>query len=437
MGTFDRPNLVYRVIPQIDVYTQTLEALRRHPGQAAIVYCLSRNDTEQMAEFLKANRIKAAPYHAGLNPEQRRKTQEAFAEERLDVVAATVAFGMGIDRGDVRCVVHATMPKSIEHYQQETGRAGRDGLEAECVLFYSVCDVIRWEGLISKNIGSIQDPQQAAQVELAMRRLLEQMQRLCSSVRCRHRALSEHFGQSYAASNCGACDVCLEEMEAIPDSTVVAQKILSCVARVREGFGAGHVTDVLLGANTERIRQLGHDQLSTYGLLKDEQKASLMNLVNQLIDQRLLDRSTGDYPILRLNAASWEVMRGSRPVRLVRPKGVKRTRAGQEEWTGVDQGLFEALREHRRDIAAEHSVPAYVVLGDKALRELARARPSTPEALETIRGFGMRKATELGGRFVERIHDYCREHSLATDVGAGTAVRRPKRRPRRSDRIDF
>ncbi|HYT58313.1 MAG TPA: RecQ family ATP-dependent DNA helicase, partial [Verrucomicrobiae bacterium] len=231
VGTFDRPNLVYRVVPRVDARAQALEVLRRHQGKAAIVYCISRNDTESMAAFLQANQLRAAFYHAGMEADERRRTQDAFAAEEIDVVAATVAFGMGIDRSDVRCVIHAAMPKSIEHYQQETGRAGRDGLEAECVLLYSGADVLRWESLIEKSAVDAKEP---AGVIAASRELLDHMRRLCTGVYCRHRKLSEYFGQEYVRPNCEACDVCLNEVEGLADATVTAQKILSCIARAGE-----------------------------------------------------------------------------------------------------------------------------------------------------------------------------------------------------------
>jgi ATP-dependent DNA helicase RecQ len=419
VGTFDRPNLVYRIIPRADVYAQTLEVVRRHAGQAVIVYCLSRRNAEDMAEYLQTSGVRAAHYHAGMDADERRTTQDAFAQEKLDVVAATIAFGMGIDRSDVRCVIHATMPKSVEHYQQETGRAGRDGLEAECVLFYSAGDVIRWERLLEKNAGS---GECADEVVAAAKQLLAQMRQFCARTHCRHRMLSEYFGQSYPAANCGACDVCLDEMDSLPDATVVAQKILSCVARVEERFGVVHVVNVLLGADTERIRQCGHANLSTYGLLKDTDKKTLVNLVHQLVDQGLLERSDGEYPVLKLNAASWDVLRGSRTVRLLQPKvgRAKRSRTEETSWEGVDRGLFESLRELRRDIAAERGVPAYVVFGDATLRELARVRPASIDSFLNVHGIGQRKAADFGERFIRHLVNYCRKHDLETDVGVGT-----------------
>jgi len=415
VGTFDRPNLVYRVIPRVDTRLQVIEVLRRHSRQAAIVYCITRNDTEAMASALQDHGLRAAFYHAGMEADERRGTQDAFASEQIDVVAATVAFGMGIDRSDVRCVIHAAMPKSVEHYQQETGRAGRDGLEAECVLLYSAADALRWESLIEK---SARDAKAPAEVIAAARGLLEHMRRFCTGVHCRHRRLSEYFGQLYSKPTCGACDVCLNEVEGLADATVTAQKILSCVTRVGEHFGAAHIVDVLLGADTERVRRWGHEKLTTYALMKGANRKSLTNMVYQLLDQDLLERSNDEFPVLRLNEASWEVLRGQRAVRLLQPKKkVEKTRFDEQSWEDVDPGLFESLRILRREIARERNVPAYVLFSDATLRDMARLRPGSPDALLSIRGVGERKVTDLGQRFLEVIVTYCHDNRLPLDTG--------------------
>jgi ATP-dependent DNA helicase RecQ len=414
VGTFDRPNLVYRIVPRLDARAQVLEILQRHRRQAAIVYCISRKDTESMASFLQANQLRAAFYHAGMEAEERRRTQDDFAAEDLDVVAATVAFGMGIDRSDVRCVIHAAMPKSIEHYQQETGRAGRDGLEAECVLLYSAADVLRWESLIEKSAG---DAEAAPEIIAASRQLLDHVRRLCSGVHCRHRKLSEYFGQEYLKPTCEACDVCLNEVEGLADATVTAQKILSCVARAGEHFGAEHIVDVLLGASTDRIRRWHHEELSTYGLMKGTARPALTNMLYQLIDDGLLERTTDERPVLRLTDASREVLRGNRSVQLLQPKTkVKKTRFDEKSWESVDAGLFETLRNLRRQLADERRVPAYVLFSDATLRDMARVRPGSPNALLGIRGVGERKLADLGERFLEIIETYCRENRLPLDV---------------------
>ena len=416
VGTFDRPNLVYRIVPRVDARAQVLAILQRHANQAAIIYCLSRNDTESMASFLQSNKIRAAHYHAGMESDQRRRTQEEFASEALDVVAATVAFGMGIDRSDVRCVIHAAMPKSVEHYQQETGRAGRDGLEAECVLLYSAADVLRWDSLIARNAN---DADTTPESIAASRQLLDHMRQICSGVHCRHRKLSEYFGQAYPKPNCEACDVCLSEVEGLADATVTAQKILSCVARVGERFGIAHIVDVLAGANTERVRRWEHEKLSTHGLMKDTDRKTLTNMLYQLIDNGLLDRTDEDYPVLRLNDASREVLKGQRTVMLLQPKikaKVKKTRFDEQSWANVDEGLFETLRALRRKLADQRGVPAYVLFNDATLRDMARTRPGSPGTLLNIRGVGEKKLADIGQPFLEAISNYCREKRLALDL---------------------
>jgi ATP-dependent DNA helicase RecQ len=417
VGTFDRPNLVYRVIPRVDARKQVLEVLRRRPGDAAIVYCISRNDTESMAAALKANGLRAAYYHAGMEADARRQTQDAFTSEALDVVVATVAFGMGIDRSDVRCVIHAAMPKSIEHYQQETGRAGRDGLEAECVLLYSAADVLRWESLIERSAA---ESDAATESIAASRELLGHMRRLCTTVHCRHRTLSEYFGQDYSEPKCDACDVCLGEVEGLTDATLTAQKILSCVARAGQQFGAEHIVDVLLGADTERVRRWGHEKLTTYGLLKGTERKSVSNMIYQLIDEGLLERTADQRPVLRLNETSWSVLRSQRTVRLLQLKTkVVKSRVEQESWENVDHDLFESLRNLRRELATERGVPAYILFSDTTLRDMALIRPGSAAALLSIRGVGERKLADLGQRFLDHIAKYCRANGLT--LGATTA----------------
>jgi ATP-dependent DNA helicase RecQ len=424
VGTFDRPNLVYRIVPRVDAQLQVLEVLRRHPGEAAIVYCISRKDTEIMAEALQANRLRAAFYHAGMEPDERRRTQDAFASEEIDVVAATVAFGMGIDRSNVRCVIHAAMPKSIEHYQQETGRAGRDGLEAECVLLYSAADAIRWESLIERSAA---ESTGAAEIIAASRELLGHMRRVCTAVLCRHRMLSEYFGQEYSKPQCEGCDVCLNEVEGVADATITAQKILSCVARAGEGFGAEHIVDVLMGANTERVRRWRHEQLSTYGLMKGTNRKALTNMVYQLLDNGLLERTAEERPVLKLNEASRAVLRGERTVQLLQPKErVSKTRFDEQSWEHVDHGLFESLRVLRREIADERNVPAYVLFSDATLRDMARVRPGSAPMLLNVRGVGERKLADLGQRFLEHIASYCRAKDLSMDAAVGNRPRRER-----------
>ncbi len=449
VGIFDRPNLTYRILPRVDLHAQIIEIIRRHPREAVIVYCLTRKDTETVSSVLKANGIDAAHYHAGLTSEVRRKTQEAFSEERLDVVVATVAFGMGIDRSDVRCVIHAAMPKSIEHYQQETGRAGRDGLEAECVLLYSAADVMRWQRLIELSAAESGNPEESLAPQ---RELLKHINGLCTTLECRHQALTRYFGQEYqppeppevmqsgkaldselpgGSGGCRACDVCLDEVESMPDATMITRKIISCVARLKQGFGVGYLVQVLRGASTQQVRDWKHDDLSTYGLLREIPEKVLTNLVYQLVDQNLLARSGGDRPVVMLNEQSIAVMKGEREVKLIEPRTgpVQKTQPVVESWEGVDKGLFEHLRELRRAIAQERAVPAYVVFGDKTLRSMATIRPASIDSMMIVHGVGEKKLADLGQQFVEAIVDFCVEHDLSTDErdGAGPAgIVRPK-----------
>jgi ATP-dependent DNA helicase RecQ len=284
VGNFDRPNLVYRVLPRHNVLKQTLDVLERHESEAGIIYCLRRRDVDELAASLHAKKIKVRAYHAGMVGDERQAAQEAFASEQVDVIVATVAFGMGIDRSNVRFVLHTAMPKSLEHYQQETGRAGRDGLEAECVLLYSGGDLYTYRSILTK---SAKEAGSETHLPNAFKHL-DDIDRFCRGALCRHAALVRYFGQEYQGVNCNACDVCLGDTEGVPDATVVAQKILSCVARVKENFGIGHVTAVLRGENTENVLKRGHEKLTTFGLLKGHSKADVRDWVYQLIGQGVL-----------------------------------------------------------------------------------------------------------------------------------------------------
>jgi len=435
VGTFDRPNLTYRVLPRFDLERQVAEAIGRHPDAAAIVYCISRKDTEALAASLRERGITAAAYHAGLAAGTRTKVSADFRAERLPVVVATVAFGMGIDRSDVRLVVHAAMPKSLEHYQQETGRAGRDGLPAECLLLYSAADGAKWRSIVERGAAETGTPSEtlAAQLEL-----LQQMQRLANRAACRHKALSEHFGQDYPHANCGACDYCLQELEPVEGAPVIAQKILSAVARTGQRFGSSYVIDVLRGSRNQKVVSRGHDRIPTFGLLADVPAPRLGNFIDQLVDADDLARSDGEYPVLTLTAGSAQLLRGERQALLLAPKAAiempARRRGGRDRSGGsesldvaelapAEQGLFGALRTLRRDIASALGVPPYVVFSDVTLVELARVRPSTREAMLQVRGVGNKKIETFGERFLQAVADYCTRADLPLDARAGSRPR--------------
>ncbi|HEX6465235.1 MAG TPA: DNA helicase RecQ, partial [Vicinamibacterales bacterium] len=394
VGSFDRPNLVYRVIPRASLKRQLQDVLDRHRGEAGIVYCTSRREVDALAAWLSSDasprRVRAVPYHAGLSDEERHRNQDAFINEDADVVVATVAFGMGLDRSDVRFVVHAGAPQSLEHYQQESGRAGRDGLEAECLLIYSTADFLKWRMMLERN-GELTD---------ARRTLLREMERYAAGVRCRHRHLLAYFGETYGRDDCGACDYCLGELEAVSDPIVTARKVLSCVARVGQRFGAGHVANVLCGSESEQVRTRHHDRLSTFGLFRDAPQAEVRGYIEQLTAQGLLRQTDEPYPVLALtqdgvamlkDASSRTDLSLARQRRVTRERRVERSRARGESWQGVDHDLFDRLRAVRLRIARARGVPPYVIFHDTTLRELARLKPKTVDALQSVYGIGARK----------------------------------------------
>lgn len=421
VGGFDRPNLTFRVLPRLSVVDQVREVIDRNRGAAGIIYCLRRKDVDEMTAALRKFKYKAVPYHAGMSSDERSRTQEAFASEEADIVVATVAFGMGIDRSNVRFVVHAAMPKTIEHYQQETGRAGRDGLRSECVLLYSGADFITLKAIIEK---SSEEANAAPEFTAASVRHLDEMARYCRGAVCRHKALVNYFGQDYESPNCGACDLCLGDTQEVPDTQKVAQKILSCVARVKENFGIAHVIDVLRGADTANVRSRGHHELSTYGLLKDIPKVDLRDWIYQLIGQGVLVQAGDEYPLLKLNGASWEVMSGRQAVRLIRlaRREKRKKSAGAESASpgelppGADAELFELLRQLRRQEAQRAKVQPYQVFTDAVLAELSRGRPTTEDAMGRISGVGEYRLREYGQTFLRVIASYCKGKGLPQDV---------------------
>ena len=402
IGSFDRPNLTYRVLPRQSLKTQLVDVLRRHEGQAGIIYCTSRKDVDQLAAWLKDEGRRAVPYHAGLSDEERHRHQDAFLDEHADVVVATVAFGMGIDRSDVRFVVHAGAPQSLEHYQQESGRAGRDGLEAECVLIVSGADFLKWRTLLERS-GEWNDQR---------RGLLRDIERYASGVGCRHKHLLAHFGERYAKDDCGACDYCLGELESVADPVTIARKVLSCVARVGQRFGAAHVTNVLRGATSEPVTSRGHDTLSVFGLLKDASVDDIRGYIDQLLGRGLLQQTGDQYPVLALTDDGVALLKDAGAVpglslaKQRRPdpsRGPRRSKAETEGWEGVDRDLFERLRALRLEVARSRGVPPYVIFHDTTLRELARLRPTSLDALRHVYGVGARKADELGPAVLEVI----------------------------------
>jgi ATP-dependent DNA helicase RecQ len=406
VGSFDRPNLIYRVLRRDDLHRQILRVRSRHEGEAGIVYCLSRREVEETADWLSGEGCKAVAYHAGMPDQVRARHQDAFLNEQVDIVVATVAFGMGIDRSNVRFVLHAGAPRSVEHYQQESGRAGRDGLPAECVLIYSAGDFARWRQLLEAN----------GEWNETARLLLRDMERYACSTRCRHRSLLEYFGQSSETTDCGACDWCLKELDPVADSTVVARKILSCVARLKQSWGIGHVTDVLTGRTNDKVLAQQHQELSTFGLLKHEAAPAVRGFIEQLVGEGLLIRDGQPYPVLRLTAAGASLMKGAGSCTLYRAVLPAKTRsrggrlAGRTSQVRVsgeaNQELFDILRDVRLRIARERGVPPYVIFHDRTLQEMADRRPRTLADLHGVYGVGARKAADFGDAFLDAIRTF-------------------------------
>jgi ATP-dependent DNA helicase RecQ len=418
VGSFDRPNLVYRVQRRADLVGQIRQVVDRHPQDSGIIYCIRRADVEEIAATLNKLGYQAVPYHAGMSDDDRLRNQEAFINDRARIIVATVAFGMGIDKSDVRYVIHAAAPKSLESYQQESGRAGRDGLEADCWLLYSAADFQTWRRLQ-------QDlPPQAFEIAMTV---LAGIDSFCSGVTCRHRAITAYFGQQLPSESCGACDVCLTELDLVDDPLIIAQKILSCVARVNENYGGEHVALVCVGSREERIISRNHNQLSTWGILREHDKRNVRAWIDQLVSQDYLAR-TGEYNVLQLTPLGRQALRGEQTPRLLKAVARPRrdSRAAVQSWDGVDHNLFEGLRTYRRQQAEERAVPPFVVFNDATLRELARIRPTTAARLRQIHGIGEKKLAEYGFDLLQEISEYCRQHGVAMDVDhQPETVRRP------------
>ena len=398
---FDRPNIRYTVVDKQKPQAQLLAFLKTRRGEAGIVYALSRKRVEEVAERLVAAGLKAAAYHAGLPDAERQRVQEAFLRDDVQIVVATVAFGMGIDKPNVRFVVHYDMPKNIESYYQETGRAGRDGLPSEALLLFGYGDIAIARGLIEQGGNAEQK-----RVELHK---LNSMVGFAEAQNCRRRVLLGYFGDPLA-EDCGNCDICLNP-PATFDATVDAQKALSCVYRVGQRFGLGHVLDVLRGARTQRVLELGHDKLSTYGIGSERSAEAWGSLFRQLIHLGYLRQDVAAFSVLKLTEAARPLLRGEQKLVLAEPrlkvaaapKKSPRKRAGELDY---DEGLFEALRVLRKRLADAGGVPPYVIFSDVALAEMASYLPTDPAALLRINGVGKLKLQRFGEEFIDEIRSY-------------------------------
>ncbi|MAR89750.1 MAG: DNA helicase RecQ [Pseudomonadales bacterium] len=400
---FDRPNIQYRIQLKDKPRAQLLEFLRReHPGQAGVIYCLSRNKVEKTAQWLAEEGFNALPYHAGLPAALRQQHQRRFLREDGIIMVATIAFGMGIDKPDVRFVAHLDLPKSIEAYYQETGRAGRDGEPATALLLYGLEDVVKLGQMAASSEGS-------EQFKRLERQRLDAMLGLCEITSCRRQALLRYFGETLPQP-CGNCDTCLQPPQTW-DATEPARKLLSCVFRSGQRFGANHVVDILRGSNNERIKQFGHDQLSTYGIGRDLSSNEWRAMVRQLVARGYLQVDADRFGALCLTERCRPLLRGEETLELrktlTRP-GLSQTRSRGEDMQEQDLPLWHALRACRKQLAEENGVPPYVVFHDATLREMVQQRPISEAALMKISGVGDSKLARFGEAFLDviRNHEY-------------------------------
>lgn len=402
IASFKRDNLQIRVVRKRKSFEKLVDLLRSHPKQSCIVYCLSRNTAENLATELSANGFKALPYHAGLEQEVRRLHQEKFIRDEVDIITATVAFGMGIDKPDVRLVVHYNLPKSLEEYYQEIGRAGRDGLLSDCVLFYSYADVRNME-FIFKDIS---DPL----IEKNQRQVLNEMVRYAETQQCRMRQILKYFGENLK-EGCGMCDQCLQPVTTF-DATIIAQKILSCVMRTENRFGLKQNVDILLGRNTARIREKKHDQLSVFGIVKEFNEDELRQIIHHLIDLNLLKQTIGEYPLLQITTQGVQFIKQRETLQLPQPHKEFKEKAQQAVVESFDLELFERLRSLRKQLAHQDGVAPYVVFGDVTLREMAHFYPVDQANLARIKGIGEAKLKSYAPAFMEEIKKYVQEKQI-------------------------
>ena len=419
VASFNRPNLTYRVLAKNKPYDQVLEFVRARPKESGIVYCQSRKSAESVALRLNGDGVKARPYHAGLTPKERSEHQELFLRDDVRVICATIAFGMGINKPNVRFVIHYDLPKNIEGYYQETGRAGRDGLPGDCVLLFSAGDVIKQTQFIDEK----PDPKE----QQIAREQLQKMVHYAECSGCRRRELLAYFGEEFGAlnsdsartddpakpadseigaPNCGACDNCLSP-RATFDGTIAAQKFLSCVYRIREntrfGVGLNHVVEVLTGADTEKIRKWNHEQLSTYGIGQEHSRPEWAAIGRELIRLGHLRQTSGKFSVLELTDDGLAALKQRRKVTLTKPVTAPEPKVHRAGDIACDEVLFDRLRRLRKQLADERNVPAYIVFSDVALRQMARDYPASEREFARITGVGEKKLREFGDAFLAEI----------------------------------
>jgi ATP-dependent DNA helicase RecQ len=417
ISSFNRANIRYTVDEKKRSFEKLLDFLEKRKDESGIIYCLSRASTETLAADLAEEGFDALPYHAGMEKELRSKHQEKFLRDEVKIIVATIAFGMGIDKSNVRYVVHMDLPKNIESYYQETGRAGRDGLESEALLFYSYADVSKL-----KRFVEIEGNQEQTQIYLQK---LDQMANYGDLTSCRRKYLLNYFDEA-TTDYCGNCDVCLTLVER-EDGTVAAQKVLSAVARLQERFGANYVIDFLRGSSSVKMQD-DHKSIKTFGIGADTSKETWAEIIRDLVSQGYLSKSEGMYPVLKLTPKSLPVLKGLDRVMITKSKEKVEV---QEHKIAYEAGLFQQLKDVRRNLAAKENVPAYLVLSDASLIELASFLPLTIEEINKISGFGQVKIEKYGKQFLSVITTYCEQHHLKSRIHLKSPKRQRRERPER------
>lgn len=402
-GPVDRINLTYRVMQRQQIVKQVTEVIDKHRDEPGVIYCLRRKDVDNLSKTLKKLGYDNVAYHAGMTDKQRQENQEKFVSEAVNIIVATVAFGMGIDRSNIRFVIHEGMPQSIEHYQQQTGRAGRDGLPAACYMFYSGSDYQLWSFFAKKS----------AEYTMMIHKL-GLMYDFCAQPQCRHKVLVNYFDQKYSKDGCNACDYCLNELEMVEAPLLVGQNIIACVDSLSQqgyGFGAVYIADVLQGKLSDKIIKMQHHELPRFGIMAEESISFIRYMIEQLIGQGFLER-VGEFSCLAVTDKGEKLLDGEFAPVLVKPLVQEKKKQvaeqsmvlRQQEWQGVDETLFQKLRQTRAEIARKKGVPAYIVFGDKTLKDMAAKKPSTIDDFADIYGVGDRKLKIYAKTFIDVIN---------------------------------